>query len=396
MEKSHGRLYLYAWDENSLKWENHGWHGVQFDETEYSYSGEKWYKQTISVPCYADLRIIFNNNDSKQSASIYVGEVKSSTDLYYAVDDDYNVTYLLNGFTSWDKEARNLFVRDSVILPISGGTSENGFKVYYKDIWYGIQTYQKLTSNSTGYWFFAGDTYGGQNCGIVPKSYSGYYIFHKTGIHADQDSKGEGPVLDMFCPEQYKRESLSAGAWGTICLPGMSHVNYCSNIKIYSIASVTMNGSEPSYVTLVEEEGKLAAGCPYIFQVVADGDITINHTGVGSEKTNNGLIGTLGGKTISAGEATGLYVIKNGAIHPVSTTAGCSIGENRAYINLSEISGYSAVPGRRYVQLPMAPENATSLSSINESEDIVKFVENGRVLIRRNGVVYTTTGQIVK
>ena len=68
---------------------------------------------------------------------------------------------------------------------------------------------------------------------------------------------------------------------------------------------------------------------------------------------------------------------------------GNSIPANKAYILVN--SAYASAPMIRFEE-----NNATNINAFEANETAVKFIENGKLFIRKNGVVYDATGTIVK
>ena len=56
--------------------------------------------------------------------------------------------------------------------------------------------------------------------------------------------------------------------------------------------------------------------------------------------------------------------------------------------------GGSGAPGIR--EIPLIPQSGTSLQNVEKSEKAVKFFENGKLLIEKNGVVYDVMGTVVR
>jgi len=90
-----------------------------------------------------------------------------------------------------------------------------------------------------------------------------------------------------------------------------------------------------------------------------------------------------------------MYVISGGQVAKCGT--GCSIPANRAYINMTTVPEFGvSAPGVRYLEMPLAPENATSLEDIKANETAVKFVDNGQLFIKKNGIIYDVTGRKIR
>ena len=107
----------------------------------------------------------------------------------------------------------------------------------------------------------------------------------------------------------------------------------------------------------------------------------------------NGLTGSF--DAISAGGVlTGNYVVAQNKFWTATATAYAD--ENRAYINATIVptTEPAKVPGRRRVSLGAAGENAeTGIDNIITTGTPVKVIENGQLIIIRDGVKYNVQGQ---
>ena len=131
--------------------------------------------------------------------------------------------------------------------------------------------------------------------------------------------------------------TVTAGAWGTICLPNDVAADDYSGVKFYSIAGKD-KAENPTSITL-QEVRELEAGVPYIFQANEDATKLVAAYGKQSVATAgryNGLTGSLEGQEV----AEGMYLLSGGKI--VLCGTGCSIGANRAYIDMSQVPVVSA------------------------------------------------------
>lgn len=188
----------------------------------------------------------------------------------------------------------------------------------------------------------------------------------------------------------YTRD-VTNGNYGTICLPNDVEAANRGGATFYSIAGKNVNGSgDVTSIVLVEEEGMLEAGKPYIFQASADVLYAIYSANVAVADSYNGLVGSFAGTAV----AEGMYILSNNQVKKCGT--GCSIGANRAYINMENVPAYVPAAGRRVVEISLEGNTATSMDELNGENDAVKFIENGQVYIRRNGVTYDAMGRVVR
>lgn len=120
---------------------------------------------------------------------------------------------------------------------------------------------------------------------------------------------------------------------GTICLSQ----NAIINCTAYSVAGKVSNEEK---VILKEEGNVLEAGVPYIFYSANKHLEAIQYgTPVESPKTkNNGLIGTFTSVTIPEKTTNYCILTQNKLAH---CGTGCTVGANRAYFDLSQMTKYT-------------------------------------------------------
>jgi hypothetical protein len=169
-----------------------------------------------------------------------------------------------------------------------------------------------------------------------------------------------------------------------------------------------MNGTDPNRIYLDEVEGGvLEAGKPYIFQATSKKVIVAYEGEASSLKEGvKGLVGILEDSKVVIGQEgvsnilTGNYVISGTKFYTCGT--GCSIYKNRAYIAASIIANHTTpvaeMPGRRRIAMGAAGENqATGVdNTLAPQDNVVKVIENGQLIIIRDGVKYNVQGQVIK
>ena len=199
-------------------------------------------------------------------------------------------------------------------------------------------------------------------------------------------------------PTAYTRSDITAAnIWGTICLPVDGTI---SNATLYSILG-TFGGN--LYLSAVGTE--LTAGMPYIFKSSASTpSVVLANTAYEATPLSesdedphpaNGLYGRYKDQSFSTWNTSTIYVVRDAEIQKASTSSG--VMANRAFIQMLKVPTLSSAPAAPGVrELPMAPENATDINAIEASENAVKFIENGKLLIRKEGVVYDMTGRVIR
>ena len=180
--------------------------------------------------------------------------------------------------------------------------------------------------------------------------------------------------------------ATTAGKFGTICLP-FGSTNY-TGAEFFEFV-----GSETGkvYIGSVDE---LVAGVPYIFLAsAAKVVVTSDGTTAATPGNSNGLYGTFTNDTEVAANDDN-HILLNNELRKVTET--CWVNANRAYIVMSEVptGAPTQMPGRRYIGMGVEGENeATGFENITNGENTtIKVIENGQLIIIRNGVKYNVQG----
>ena len=205
-------------------------------------------------------------------------------------------------------------------------------------------------------------------------------------------------VTELPAPTpDYTRDELTPGNYGTICLPYAS--SSYTGMELYVVSWLQKNGETPVnlYLDQLEAGTQLEAGKPYIFRATST-ELTVTYTGdavaapIPAEE-NNGLTGSFD-PIPAGGVLTGNYVVAQKKFWTATPTAFAD--KNRAYIDKDIVpdTEQKQIPGRRRVVLGSADENAeTGVDNIITTDAPVKVIENGQLIIIRDGVKYNVQGQ---
>ena len=196
----------------------------------------------------------------------------------------------------------------------------------------------------------------------------------------------------------YKKQvhirNVTRGDYGTICIPYAS--SSYSGAEFYEISWMEMDGTTPKGIWLDEVNGNLTAGKPYVFKATST-VLTVNCTGTAVATPVEGVAGLTG--TFEDIPNTndileGNYMISGDKF--LLCPAGCWLNAYRAYIDAGIIAGHTTkkavIPGRRRVCLG---ENvSTGFENVTNGENTtIKVIQNGQLIIIRNGVKYNVQGQ---
>lgn len=146
------------------------------------------------------------------------------------------------------------------------------------------------------------------------------------------------------------------------------------------------------------------AGTPLVL-AAAQGSYELMFTTGGDAPADNDLLGTDVETNLAVADADaddyyyyGLSLNSSSAVNSVGfywmneTGAAFVNGAHKAYLRVAK-GGSGAAP---HFYLFRGENNTTSLVNIDNSDEAVKFFENGQMFIRRDGVVYDATGRMVR
>ena len=195
-------------------------------------------------------------------------------------------------------------------------------------------------------------------------------------------------TLPVAAPETYTR-TVTNGEWGTICLPYAS--SSVTGATFYEVSSLVVG--QGLWLDQLADGAQLEAGKPYIFQATST-EIAVTYTGAEAAAPvagANGLTGTF--TEIAAGGAlVGNYIIAENQVWSAGT--GATLSANRAYIkNTVPTTPQAQLPGRRRVRMGAEDEGtSTGFENITTTDKTVKIIENGQLIIIRDGMKYNAMG----
>ena len=193
---------------------------------------------------------------------------------------------------------------------------------------------------------------------------------------------------DQIYIDQTTLLRTGSNKYGTIYIPYTPAS--VSGATFYQVA-----GKEEGKVYL-ESVNTVEAGKPYIYERTGNQIVKIEFSG--TKATNggavNGLVGTDAKYTVVA---SGHYLLYNNAF--CKSDGSSKVRGYRAYLVMEDIVGGAPnqMPGRRYIGMGVQGENeATGVEDLFTTDAPVKVIENGQLIIIRDGVKYNVQGQVIR
>ena len=216
----------------------------------------------------------------------------------------------------------------------------------------------------------------------------GELFTYKDGMNFSQ---GETTLYAIWEEELSYTRSTTADRYGTICLPKGANNADISGATIYSIAGKRVDGSGNPTSIVLEEVSDIVAGKPYIF-LASGTELHVTYSGqaVAEAGSENGLVGSFTNQDVEEG----MYLLSSNQI--VMCGAGCSIGANRAYINMGEVQKYvdgSVSPAKMAV---IGIDGTDGVSGVSIEGDAVRHNLSGiRVPSGTKGIVIVNGKKVV-
>ena len=198
-------------------------------------------------------------------------------------------------------------------------------------------------------------------------------------------------AIQLYKKEPDYTRSITAGQFGTICLPNSGRIEGATIFEIAHKKEGKIFFDEISEATMV-------AGRPYIFYP-NNGASKLKVYYTGSENaaagSYNGLYGSYVQSQLTQND--GNYILYDNKYYLVDSEA--YVGANRAYIKLGEVptEEQAPAPGRRRVSMDVQGEQvATSIINTHYGDQPMKVMIDNQLYIIRAGQMFDMTGNKIK
>lgn len=360
--KGWNNVNCYAWTGGDS---NANWPGTAMTNTERTINGDViWEINDLS----SYTNCIFNDG-TNQTADLasYPGMMYYDNIGWVAyATDNFMLAGGMNGWVGEWMADTDDFKSCSITKTMEPGIYE--FKLIRDISWLGNSG--TMTRDNCAGWTF--ESY--DNCKIkvdVP----GDYVF--TYNYA-------GKALSVTYPTSFSRPA--SANYGSLCVPFDAEL---TNGRAFEITS-----REGDVVTITEP-ANIVAGHSYIIKAIDSAQpILISKKAEGNEvgaPVNDSYhYGVLGNsETVTA--AYEAYVLMDNVLRKVEGEGEVTVASTKAYFKLP--ASATAPAALRIVE---AENGATAMENLEANEVAVKFVENGKLYILREGVVYDMTGKVVR
>ena len=188
-------------------------------------------------------------------------------------------------------------------------------------------------------------------------------------------------------------KSISAAGWATFCS------DYALNFAGSGVSAYIITGHNGSAIIKSKEPlANVPANTPLLLNASTSGIYNIPVIASSSTSTSGNML------VRGTGEAVGYVANKTRYVLMAknSTTAefqlladggaSATVGTDKAYLQFNEVINLAPAA----LRLTDEESGATNIDAIDATEDSVKFIENGKLFIKKNGVVYDMLGTVVR
>lgn len=271
------------------------------------------------------------------------------------------------------------------------GTVTMGYKIdggsdkFIDLTYYGFQ-------NSNNYFQSGGSNFSTTDVDLTGLSTGDHTIEIWFRCGSKYDSNDGANYKAKFTIANSYTRSVTTGNFGTICLPFAATVE---GAIVFEISGKVMSGETLTGINLESVES-LEAGHAYIFKATSS-TLTATYSGAYSNAVSaNGMTGNLSSSATTVPADADNYVVSGNQIHKVvGGGSGVTIGQYKAYIDMSEVSETNA---RAANFIGFADDDVTSIESIEtvKAQNIVYNLQGQRVKDAKNGLFIVNGKKVVK
>jgi len=259
--------------------------------------------------------------------------------------------------------------------------------------------YSLTLKNTTRYIKFFYTKKGSGNIGL------GNIVIEKAATNSGVETAEAGAAA--WTEETYSR-TIATGKFSTICLPYNATVE---GATLYKMAGKNLNGGNVESLTFeAEENNTLVGGVPYLFIATKDAQTFTKADNSPKDITPAENVSGFRGTYSKFELPVGSYFLYNNGDSQEFRPAGNS-GDGRTYVNVGAFKCYissfndiqetpmTSEASRRITLRSISNDETTGIVTLDTDNVKIsngKFIENGRIVIYKNGIKYNLNGQTIR
>ena len=220
----------------------------------------------------------------------------------------------------------------------------------------------------------------------------------------------EGQTLDV----QIGRTIICADYFNTICLPfdlPTLDGTPLEGGELWAFKYAKVDEATDELLFRIIESDHIEAGVPYFISFPAGDNIVspifknVTIAATAGQKVGSGDVAQLCGiidqpVVFEPNDQTKLFLAANNTLYWWAGTANSQLNNFRAYFKVNTNSGANNAPRHgmraRIIKNELEEQVATGMENVQGENQSLKLLENGQVVIIRNGKKYNAAGQLVK
>ena len=205
-------------------------------------------------------------------------------------------------------------------------------------------------------------------------------------IYANKDNGNVG--LGNISLDNKLHISLSSYQWGTLV------ANVPLDFEGSTVKAYIVTGHSGAALTKTQMTGTVPANTPLLINAPMDSyEIPVASSSSTDVSENKLVAGTGTAISKEAGKTKYVLSVDGGiAAFKLIDTNSATVPKDKAYLLFNE----SITLAPSVIRIVDEENNATNIDAIDATEEAVKFIENGKLYILRDGVVYDALGRMVR
>ena len=232
--------------------------------------------------------------------------------------------------------------------------------------------------------------------------------FYNKPIVIDENTDPTTLTNGAVCDVKFAREmTVANGIWNTIALPFSMTADQISNTfgvgtRVAKLQSTSTVASQNAINLVFAHVNEIEAGTPYIILPTETGNgaiiesVTINTTEnpvvIAGQVTMHPVLKTIS-YNYGDGDPIKFFLSADGDLH--YNEASNSIKALRAYFTFDNVTSIAAAAQVR-ARVVFNENVETGMDNLINENAPLKVIENGQLIIIRNGVKYNIQGQVIK
>lgn len=198
---------------------------------------------------------------------------------------------------------------------------------------------------------------------------------------------GGGESTTLGDPRWWPTKVTPAYAYTTYVAPQDLNFSYAGSSGLTAYVATAAGGGKVTMSPIVTAP----KGTPLLLIGTAGTEYSIAGDTLGTKAPATNFLRAGDGTTVFNGTTWDYLLFSDGLFYQIGSG---TVATDKAYLHLG--SNPNPTPGAPGLPIIFQGNNATDINAIEAQEEAVKFFQNGKLFIQKNGVVYDMMGAVVK